>query len=203
MKPIQVLDLLIRQVEAELERADREQQALSDRRSGLETERDGLCLARSRLLDARQEGPPIPAARAEVASTGTDPKVVRQWAAENGFAVSGRGRIPQGVLKAYAVQSCVATRADAAPAPAANDTAPALAEVTRAAAITRVLEEHGGCDLSELVTLLRAGGRTEEKTDSVSVVLTTMKDRGIVEGSSGEWRLVQPPPTVQPPPAGP
>lgn len=87
----------------------------------------------------------------------------------------------------------------ASPAPSANYGLPPLSEVTRAAAITRVLEEHGGCDLSELVTLLRAGGRTEEKPESVSVMLTTMKNHGIVEGFSGEWRLVQPPSAVERP----
>lgn len=31
----------------------------------------------------------------------TDPKVIREWAQQNGFDVAGRGRLPDGVKEAY------------------------------------------------------------------------------------------------------
>lgn len=41
------------------------------------------------------------AAPARAASNGTDSKSVRQWAGENGYTVSDRGRIPANVVEAY------------------------------------------------------------------------------------------------------
>ena len=41
------------------------------------------------------------AAPARAASNGTDTKAVRQWASENGYEVSSRGRIPAEITEAY------------------------------------------------------------------------------------------------------
>ncbi len=75
------------------------------------------------------------------------------------------------------------------PTPPLEQRRPSLAEDSRAKAIIRVLELHGGCELDELVTLLRAHGRFEETKDPVSVRLTWLKNRGVVENQAGEWRL--------------
>jgi Lsr2 len=40
-------------------------------------------------------------APAKAAANGTDTKAVRQWATENGYAISARGRIPGDVVEAY------------------------------------------------------------------------------------------------------
>lgn len=42
-----------------------------------------------------------PATRAATASSGPDRAAVRAWAAEHGFEVSHRGRLPQKVVEAY------------------------------------------------------------------------------------------------------
>ncbi len=46
-----------------------------------------------------------PRSRGSAASRDTDPKAVREWAAQNNIPVSARGRIPQDVLAQYEAAS--------------------------------------------------------------------------------------------------
>jgi hypothetical protein len=56
-------------------------------------------IQRGRRVGGRRARGAAPVSRA--ASNGVDTKAVRQWASENGYTVSARGRIPGEVLRAY------------------------------------------------------------------------------------------------------
>jgi len=55
-----------------------------------------------RKLSGRGAGRKAPTARARpAAAADTDPKAVRQWAQEQGYEVSARGRVSKALLEAY------------------------------------------------------------------------------------------------------
>ena len=53
---------------------------------------------------SRRRGTSASRTRTSVSSDGLDLVAVRAWAADNGFEISNRGRVPKAVLEAYAAR---------------------------------------------------------------------------------------------------
>ena len=53
---------------------------------------------------SRRRGTSASRTRSSVSSDGVDPVAVRAWAADNGFEISNRGRVPKAVLEAFAAR---------------------------------------------------------------------------------------------------